>query len=86
MKADNLSKIYARTGKKAVVGNTFGVKRGEILGLLGPNGAGKSTTMRIITAFMAPDSGTARVCGHDVLENPMAARQSLGYLPETAPA
>jgi ABC-2 type transport system ATP-binding protein len=64
---------------------SFEVKRGEIVGFLGPNGAGKSTTMRILTCFISPSSGTARVNGHDVFDNPLAVRESLGYLPQRAP-
>ena len=63
----------------------FAVKRGEIVGLLGPNGAGKSTTMKILTCFTAPTEGTARVHGHDVSEQPLAAREAIGYLPESTP-
>ena len=63
----------------------FNVKRGEIVGLLGPNGAGKSTTMKILTCFTAPTEGTASVHGHDVFESPLAARASIGYLPENTP-
>jgi ABC-2 type transport system ATP-binding protein len=69
----------------AVSDLTFRVGAGEILGFLGPNGAGKSTTMRIIAGFIAPTSGTAAVCGHDVMREPLAARRALGYLPEGAP-
>jgi len=61
------------------------VKRGEIVGFLGPNGAGKSTTMRILTCFISPSSGSARVNGHDVFDEPLKVRESLGYLPQRAP-
>ena len=71
---------------KAVDGVSFSVKKGEVLGFLGPNGAGKSTTMKMITGFLAPTRGTVRVCGHDVLTDPIAVKASLGYLPEGAPA
>ncbi|MCA8944047.1 MAG: ATP-binding cassette domain-containing protein [Planctomycetes bacterium] len=63
----------------------FEVQRGEVLGFLGPNGAGKSTTMKILTCFLAPDSGTARVGGHDILQDPIAVRRAVGYVPENAP-
>jgi len=63
----------------------FAVAPGELVGFLGPNGAGKSTTMRILTTFMPATSGIARVCGHDVMENPMGVRESIGYLPESVP-
>ena len=71
---------------RAVDGINFSVKKGEVLGFLGPNGAGKSTTMKMITGFLTPTEGTVRVCGHNVLENPIAAKASIGYLPEGAPA
>jgi len=63
----------------------FAVKRGEIVGLLGPNGAGKSTTMKILTCYTAPTEGSARVHGHDVGEQPIKAREAIGYLPESTP-
>jgi ABC-2 type transport system ATP-binding protein len=63
----------------------FEVKRGEIVGFLGPNGAGKSTTMRILTCFISPTSGTAHVNGYDVFDKPLDVRKSLGYLPQRAP-
>jgi ABC-2 type transport system ATP-binding protein len=72
--------------KRAVDGVTFTVRRGDILGFLGPNGAGKSTTMKIITGFLRPDSGTALVDGIDVAVDPVAVKRRLGYLPENAPA
>ena len=65
---------------------SFTVARGEVLGFLGPNGAGKSTTMKMITGFLAPTSGTAVVCGHDIVAAPIRAKQHIGYLPEGAPA
>ena len=64
---------------------SFSLSRGEILGFLGPNGAGKSTTMKIITTFLAPDAGTVTVDGIDVLEQPLAVRGRIGYLPENVP-
>lgn len=70
----------------AVRGITLSVDKGEVLGFLGPNGAGKSTTMKMITGFLAPTQGTARIMGHDVTANPIAAQKQLGYLPEGAPA
>jgi ABC-2 type transport system ATP-binding protein len=65
---------------------SFTVRRGEVLGFLGPNGAGKSTTMKMITGFLAPSSGTAIVCGADVTRDPIAVKRRIGYLPEGAPA
>ena len=64
---------------------TFSVDRGEVLGFLGPNGAGKSTTMKMITGFLAPTSGTIRVAGFDVRRDPIAVKRCVGYLPEGAP-
>lgn len=61
------------------------VRKGEVLGFLGPNGAGKSTTMKMITGFLAPTAGTAKVCGHEVSEEPLAVKSRIGYLPEGAP-
>src|SRR5215510_4224327 len=70
---------------KAVDGISLHVPRGEVLGFLGPNGAGKSTTMKMLTGFLEPDSGSARIAGYDVLEQPKLAKAKLGYLPEGAP-
>ena len=70
----------------AVDGISFEVEKGHVLGLLGPNGAGKTTAMRMLACFIKPDSGTASVCGHDILENPIGVRRSLGYLAENSPA
>ncbi len=64
---------------------SFQVRRGEVLGFLGPNGAGKSTTMRMLAGFMIPSAGTARILGHDVQTDGVAARRMLGFLPEGAP-
>ncbi len=64
---------------------SFEVRRGEVVGFLGPNGAGKSTTMRILTCFISPTSGGAKVHGHDVFDEPLEVRRSLGYLPQRAP-
>ena len=70
----------------AVDGVSFAVPKGQVLGFLGPNGAGKSTTMKMITGFLAPNAGTAVICGHDILAQPIAAKRCIGYLPEGAPA
>ncbi len=70
---------------KAVNGITLQVEKGEVLGFLGPNGAGKSTTMKMITGFLAPDSGTAEICGFDIRERTIEAKRLIGYLPEGAP-
>lgn len=70
----------------AVDGISFSVKQGEVLGFLGPNGAGKSTTMRMLSCFLAPDSGTGTVAEHDILTEPVQVKRKLGYLAENAPA
>jgi len=70
----------------AVDGISLAVERGEVLGFLGPNGAGKSTTMKMLTGFLEPDAGRARIVGIDVAENPKLAKAKLGYLPEGAPS
>jgi ABC-2 type transport system ATP-binding protein len=84
IEASGLRKRYGRL--TAVDGVSFKAEPGEVLGFLGPNGAGKSTTMRMIAGFLVPSEGTAKVCGHDVQDDAMAARRVLGYLPEGAPS
>ncbi len=84
IKTDHLCKRYDSV--TAVEDVTFEVRPGEVLGFLGPNGAGKTTTMRMLAGFVTPTSGRASICGHDVVSAPLAARQSLGYLPEGAPS
>ena len=81
---DNLGKRFGAI--TAVAGISLKVERGEVLGFLGPNGAGKSTTMKMVAGFLSPTSGTARVCGFDVVEHPIEVKRRLGYLPEGAPA
>ena len=70
----------------AVDGVSFSVAKGDVLGFLGPNGAGKSTTMRILSCFLPPDSGTATIAGHDIVEEPVQVQNKIGYLAENAPA
>jgi ABC-2 type transport system ATP-binding protein len=70
----------------AVAGVSFRVKKGEVLGFLGPNGSGKTTTMRMITGFLPPTSGTAWVCGFDVTVYPIRVKAKIGYMPEGAPS
>lgn len=70
---------------RALDGISFDIEAGHIVGLLGPNGAGKSTTMKILTSYLAPTGGSAKVCGYDVLADPVAVREHIGYLPESAP-
>jgi ABC-2 type transport system ATP-binding protein len=82
-----ISHLTKRYGPLTAVDDiSFNVAAGEVLGFLGPNGAGKSTTMKVITGFLAPTSGTVRVCGHDIETDSLAARRTLGYLPEGAPS
>lgn len=79
----NLTKRYQ--DRVAVDNLSFSVGEGEILGFLGPNGAGKSTTMKIITGFLPPSEGTAKIGGFDVFEDPMEVKRRVGYLPEAPP-
>jgi len=83
IKTEHLSKRYDSLA--AVDDVSFQVAPGEVLGFLGPNGAGKTTTMRMLAGFITPTSGKASICGHDIATEPMAAKTSLGYLPEGAP-
>src|SRR6266508_54956 len=83
IEVSGLRKVYG--DRPAVDGITFSVGRGEILGFLGPNGAGKTTTMRVLTGYVAPTAGTARVAGFDVQENPIEVKRRIGYLPEHPP-
>ena len=79
----DLTKIYGT--KHAVDGISFTVNEGEILGFLGPNGAGKSTTMNILTGYISSTSGTAKIAGFDILDDPIEAKKHIGYLPEHPP-
>ena len=83
IEARGLSKRYGEF--KAVDSVTFSIGKGEVVGFLGPNGAGKTTTMRILTGFLPPTDGTAVIAGHDIFDDPLAARRVIGYLPETPP-
>ena len=69
-------------GTKALVELSFKVAEGEVVGFLGPNGAGKSTTMKILTCSLAPSSGTASVGGFDIMDDPIAVRRRIGFMPE----
>lgn len=80
----NLTKQF---GNLTAVDNiSFSAVQGEVVGFLGPNGAGKSTSMKMITGFLAPTSGTAYIGGYDILEQPLEAKRMFGYLPEGAPS
>jgi ABC-2 type transport system ATP-binding protein len=83
IEARGLSKRYGEL--IAVDDVTFSVAPGEVVGFLGPNGAGKTTTMRILTGFLPATDGTAAIAGHDIFDDPLAARRSVGYLPESPP-
>ena len=83
IQVENLSKAYGT--KLAVNDISFEVHSGEVLGFLGPNGAGKSTTMKILTCYLAPTAGRARLGGYDVAEDSLAVRTLVGYLPENTP-
>ena len=79
----NVSKSFGPT--VAVDDVSFTVDRGEVVGFLGPNGAGKSTTMRLITNYLEPESGSVTIDGTDVRDDPVAAKRRIGYLPENNP-
>lgn len=83
IEVNQLCKSYGE--RQAIHNLSFSIEKGDVVGFLGPNGAGKSTTMKIITGFMAPTSGEAKVCGFDVFENPIEVKKRIGYLPEIPP-
>ena len=83
IQVENLTKVYGAT--RAVDDVTFSVRKGEVLGFLGPNGAGKSTTMKMLTCYLAPTGGRAKVAGFDVFDDSLEVRKHLGYLPEDTP-
>jgi len=83
IEVNELSKSYGDV--VAVEGVSFNVKKGTILGFLGPNGAGKTTTMRMLTCYLPPSGGSAKVAGYDVVEESMEVRRRIGYLPEQPP-
>ncbi len=83
IEVSGLTKKYGE--RLAIDKLSFSIKAGEVVGLLGPNGAGKSTTMKILTGYMSPTSGTAKVCGFEVFSNPLEVKKRIGYLPENPP-
>lgn len=83
VEASALTRLYG--GREAVSDVSFTLNKGEVLGFLGPNGAGKSTTMKMLTGNLAPSSGSVRICGIDIIENPKEAKALIGYLPEQPP-
>lgn len=84
VEVDNLKKTYGNL--QAVKGVSFKINKGDVLGFLGPNGAGKSTTMKMITGYLTPTSGSARVQGFDVRTHPLEVKKRIGYLPESSAA
>lgn len=81
-----LKNVTKRFGNRVAVDSiSFEVQKGEIVGFLGPNGAGKTTTMRIITGFFQPTEGQVKIAGYDIVENPMKAKEKIGYMPENVP-
>jgi len=83
VEVSHLSRSYGDT--LAVKDISFTIHQGEVLGFLGPNGAGKTTTMQILSGNLAPSQGSITIAGHDLLEDPRAAKAALGYLPEQPP-
>ena len=83
IEVEHLTKTYG--SQVAVNDVSFSIPSGQVVGFLGPNGAGKSTTMKMLTSYIAPTSGTARVAGFDINEEPLAVRGEIGYLPEHNP-
>lgn len=83
IEVEGLTKDYGTV--LAVAGLSFSAKHGEVLGFLGPNGAGKTTSLRMIAGALGPTSGRIVIAGHDLMEQPIEARRSLGYMPEAAP-
>ncbi len=83
IEVEHLTKRYRE--RVAVDDLSFSLEKGQVLGFLGPNGAGKSTTMKMLTGFLPPSEGTAKVAGFDVFEHPMEVKRRIGYLPETPP-
>ena len=83
IEAQGLSKYYGEFA--AILDVTFQVRQGEVVAFLGPNGAGKSTTMKLLTGYLAPSAGVARIAGHDMSTDRLAGSARLGYLPENGP-
>ncbi|HUY89132.1 MAG TPA: ATP-binding cassette domain-containing protein [Pirellulales bacterium] len=83
IEADGLSKYYGDF--TAIQDVSFRIRQGEVVAFLGPNGAGKSTTMKLLTGYLSPSAGVARIAGHDMASDRLAGAQKLGYLPENGP-
>lgn len=82
LKISNLSKSYTKGNKKAVDSLNLEIKNGEIFGFIGPNGAGKTTTIKMITGILNPDRGEIEINGHSLKDDPIAAKMSMGYVPD----
>lgn len=82
LKISGLNKSYAKNDIKAVDNLSLEVRPGEIFGFIGPNGAGKTTTIKMICGILAPDSGRIEIAGHSITDDPIAAKRSLGYVPD----
>ncbi len=80
---ENITKIFGT--QKAVDSVNISIDKGEVVGFLGPNGAGKSTLMKIICCYLTPNTGTVKVCGYDIFENPIEVKRNIGYLQESNP-
>ena len=83
IEVDHLTKYYSNA--RGVIDLSFEVNKGEIMGFLGPNGSGKTTTMRMLTCYISPDAGTARIAGFDITAHPLDVKKRIGYLPENNP-
>ena len=83
IEVSGLTKSYGKS--RGIDDISFSIPEGQIVGFLGPNGAGKTTTMNILTGYLSATDGTAKVAGIDVLEDPIAAKRHIGYLPENPP-
>ena len=83
IEVEGLTKDYG--ARRAIDNLSFNANKGEIVGFLGPNGAGKTTTMRILSGYMPPTAGVAKVAGFNVVEQSLEVRKRVGYMPETVP-
>lgn len=83
IEVQNITKLY--DNQRALDQVSFSATEGEVVGLLGPNGAGKSTLMKILTCFLPPTEGEAKVCGYSIYDQPLEVRRQIGYLPEQNP-
>lgn len=82
IRLNHVTKTYSGSNTTAVDDLSLEIKDGEIFGFLGPNGAGKSTTIKMITGILTPSEGTIEVCGINIAENPIGAKQQIGFVPD----